>query len=58
MRFNELKEKPTAINNVHQSCYRAFSILQDVKEMIKRKDSVETISEYIEFAESFENLAE
>ena len=56
MKFNKLKEVPTTINNVHESCYRSFQVLQDVKEMIKRKDSLETIEEYIELIESFENV--
>jgi len=56
MLFNNIKDKPVTIGNVHESCYRSFSILESVKEMIKRGDSIETIKEYIEYMEKEQEL--
>lgn len=57
MKFNEIGEFPTSINKVHESCYRGYQVLQDLKKMIERGDSMETIKEYIAFTESFEGLS-
>lgn len=48
------------VKGVHESVLRSYSILQEVKEMLRRGDSIETIQAVIEFYESpdFEKEAE
>lgn len=48
---NEI-EFPTIINNVHESCFRSYQILEKVKIMLNRDDSKETIMETIEMMET------
>jgi hypothetical protein len=45
---------PVVINRVHESSYKAFYTLDIVKEMLKRKDSYQTILEVIDTIYQFE----
>jgi len=45
--------QPKIRNNVHESVYRSYHIIEYIKEMIKRGDSKETMLEIIEFMENF-----
>ena len=51
MKVSEIRKMPTLHENIHESIFRSFQTLQHVKYMLKRKDSVETISDVIEFIE-------
>jgi len=44
MEIKEIAEMPTTFNNVHESIYRSYHILNLVLEMIERGDSKETIN--------------
>ncbi len=46
-----IKELPKVINGVHESCYPSYLILSNVKVMLNRGDSIETIKEYIDLFE-------
>jgi len=52
MENEQIRDMPILIDNSHESVLRAYQILEKVKEMIKRKDSLETISEIIKFCEN------
>ncbi len=47
MEIERIKTMPTCLGQHHESVLRAFQILEKVKEMLKRKDSHETILEVI-----------
>lgn len=42
-KLEDIREKPTTFNNVHESIYRAYDTLNLVLEMVARGDSKETI---------------
>ncbi len=42
---------PTGTRGVHESIFRSYQILGEVKEMLDRGDSVETVREFIRWAE-------
>jgi hypothetical protein len=48
MTIIEIKEMPTVIGNVHESCYKSYQTLSLVTDMLKRGDSQETILLVIE----------
>jgi fatty acid-binding protein DegV len=48
MTLYSIKETTTVIDNVHESCYQAYQILELVTEMLKRGDSQKTILLVIE----------
>ena len=52
MTYNRIQRMPTTLDNVHESVFRSYQILEKVKEMLSRNDSVETITETIEHLES------
>lgn len=52
MKIDEIKKLPTLIGNSHESLLKSYQILEKVKEMIKRKDSLETIEEIINFCKN------
>lgn len=43
---------PDTAHGVHESVFRSYQILKEVKEMLDRGDSVETIREFIRWTES------
>ena len=49
MNIQEILKKPDVINNTHESCYRTYSILDAVIEMLNRGDSKETIFDMINY---------
>ena len=51
MTIDEIRKMPTVMNNHHESLLRAYQTLEKVKDMLKRKDSSETILEVIEHVE-------
>ena len=55
MEFKEIIKLPTVINNNHESVLRSFQILNNVKKMLERGDSNETISDFINEAEYLGN---
>lgn len=52
MKIQEIRKMETCVGNTHESTLRGYQILQKVKEMILRQDSIDTILEVIEFCES------
>lgn len=48
MSLSEIKKTPISIENLHESCFRSYHILDKVLEMIGRNDSKETINEVVE----------
>jgi hypothetical protein len=55
MTIQEIKQMPTLIGESHESLLRGYQILVKVKEMLKRKDSVETILEIINHLENLKS---
>ncbi len=55
MKLKEILEHPTVLNNTHESCYRAYHVLKQVLEMVKRGDSKETIFEFLELVDETKN---
>lgn len=53
MNLKEITELPTVLNNTHESCYRAYHILNQVLEMIDRGDSKESINEVVDYLRKF-----
>ena len=51
--FKEIQIKPTCLENIHESCFRSYSILDKVLEMVKRGDSKESIFEVVEFLNEY-----
>jgi len=49
--IENINKMPTAYNKVHESVYRSYCILEQVKEMLKRGDSIETIKDIIRWCE-------
>jgi len=54
MELKQIKSMPTVRDNVHESVYRSYQILEKVKEMLLRGDSKETIIETIKYLEQNE----
>jgi len=54
MELKQIKSMPTVRDNVHESVYRSYQILEKVKEMLSRGDSKETIIETIKYLEEDE----
>ena len=57
MTINEIRNLPTTYRDAktgdtHESILRAYQILEKVKEMLKRNDSVKTVIEVIEMCEN------
>lgn len=52
MDIEQIRNMPTLLGNSHESVLRAYQILEKVKVMIKRKDSLETIEEIIKYCEN------
>ena len=50
--LKEITEMPTVIDNTHESVYRCYHVLNHVKIMLERGDSVETIMEIINILEN------
>jgi len=51
--FKSIVNSPTVINNVHESSYRVYHILEQVLKMVKRGDCPETIVEVVEYLRGF-----
>lgn len=49
LNFSQILAKPVVIDNIHESCYRSYHILNMVLTMIERGDSKETIIELAEY---------
>lgn len=45
-----IKKLPTVKNNVHESIYKSYHVLNQVKDMLDRGDSKETVLDFIDFA--------
>ena len=48
MKIEEIENKDEIIENVHESIFKSYSTLIKVKQMLDRKDSIETIKEFVE----------
>ena len=44
---------PTTLDNIHESCFRSYHILERVLEMVKRDDNKNTIFELVEFLKEY-----
>ena len=51
--LKEIQLKPTYLENIHESCFRSYSILNKVLEMVERGDSKESIIEVVEFLNEY-----
>ena len=51
--LKEIQIKPTCLENIHESCFRSYSILDKVLEMMERGDSKESIFEVVEFLNEY-----
>ena len=47
--IGEIAKKPTSYNNIHESVFRSYHLLDYVITMVERGDSKETIFEMVEF---------
>lgn len=52
MDLKQIKGMPTVINNTHESCYRSYTMLKFVLEMVERGDSRETIKAVVDLLNS------
>ena len=48
-KLKTIQAKPTTLENIHESCFRSYDILEQVLIMVKRGDTKETIFEVVEF---------
>lgn len=46
-RYDEIRDFPTIVDDIHQSCYRSHQILEAVKDMLKDYYSSEAILDLI-----------
>lgn len=53
--IEKIKNKPIVYENISESIFRSYHILNYVKEMLKRNDSKETIIEMINYLENSTN---
>lgn len=53
MKIQEVINKPTVIDNIHESCFRSYDTLRVVIEMVERGDSKETIIDFYILINSF-----
>ena len=51
--LKEIQMKPTCLENIHESCFRSYSILDQVLRMVQRGDTKETIMEVVEFLNEY-----
>ena len=51
--LKQIQMKPTCLENIHESCFRSYSILEQVLIMVERGDSKETIFEVVEFLKEY-----
>ena len=51
--LKQIQMKPTCLENRHESCFRSYSILEQVLIMVERGDSKETIFEVVEFLKEY-----
>lgn len=47
-RLQQIQRMPTSIDNIHESCFRAYSVLDMVLAMVERGDSKQTIFDLVE----------
>ena len=48
-KLRAIQLKPTTLENIHESCFRSYDILEQVLVMVERGDSKETILQVVEF---------
>lgn len=48
-----IQKMPTKLENIHESVFRSYHILDHVLKMIEREDSKETIFEVVEFLKCY-----
>lgn len=53
MTLNEIQNQPTILEQIHESCFRSYHILDKVLEMIQRGDSTYTIFEVVKFLKEY-----
>ena len=53
MSLKQIQTKPTCLENIHESCFRSCSILEQVLIMVERGDSKETIFEVVDFLNEY-----
>ena len=51
--LKEIQMKPTCLEKIHESCFRSYSILEQVLIMVERGDSKETIFEVVDFLKEY-----
>jgi len=51
--LKRIQAKPTTLENVHESCFRSYSILEYVLIMVERGDTKQTIFEVVEFLKEY-----
>ena len=52
-KLKTIQAKPTTLENIHESCFRSYDILEQVLIMVERGDTKETIFEVVEFLKCY-----
>ena len=50
--LSDIDSMPTTIDNIHESCYKSYHLLEYVLVMVNRGDSKETITEVVNHLQS------
>ena len=52
-KLKTIQAKPTTLENIHESCFRSYDILEQVLIMVERGDTKETIFEVVDFLKCY-----
>jgi len=52
-KLKRIQAKPTTLENIHESCFRSYDILEQVLIMVERGDTKETIFEVVDFLKCY-----
>ena len=55
MKFSEIRKMPTTYDNVHESVFRSYHILEKVKELIEQKTPAYVMIELINDMQDLES---
>ncbi len=56
MTLSEIRKMPVIIGNTHESVLRSYHVVKKVEEMLIRKDSHETILEFIDNCFTYDEM--
>lgn len=52
-RLQQIQRMPTSIDNIHESAFRSYSVLDMVLAMVERGDSKQTIFDVVEMMKEY-----